>query len=68
MTTTLTLDLPAWLENLQGGVMQGDGTASLTINPHQLSWSFSGAEALQSVRDRHDHDHRTHVDYGLRFR
>ncbi|MCJ7738447.1 MAG: right-handed parallel beta-helix repeat-containing protein, partial [Anaerolineae bacterium] len=48
VTTTLTLDLPSWLEALQGGVMQGDGTASLTRTPGKLSWSFSGADALQS--------------------
>jgi hypothetical protein len=48
VSTTLTLDLPAWLTSVQGGAMQGDRTPVLSRNSNQLSWSFSGANALQS--------------------
>jgi hypothetical protein len=47
VTTTLTLGLPAWLYDIQGGTMQGDRTPPLVKSGGQLSWSFTGPNALQ---------------------
>ena len=48
VNTNLTLTLPAFLENAQVGIIDGDRTPLLTVNGNQLIWSFSEETALQS--------------------
>ena len=45
---TLSLDLPVWFGNIEGGTMTGDRIPALTVGTNQLSWDFSGANALQT--------------------
>jgi len=49
VTTTLTLCLPDFLTDLQGGQMQGDRQPSRqdAASCHGFQWSFSGANTLQ---------------------
>jgi hypothetical protein len=48
VTTTLSLDLPAWLVDLHGGELEGDRTPSPWRSGNRLNWTFSGPYALQS--------------------
>ncbi|NLG26548.1 MAG: hypothetical protein GX557_01470, partial [Chloroflexi bacterium] len=48
ITTTLTLELPAFLTIIAGGVMQGEATPGLGTSGNTLTWSFTGANALET--------------------
>lgn len=47
VTTTLSLNLPDWLDTVVGGPMQGDRTPSVVQAGNTLTWEFTGANTLQ---------------------
>jgi hypothetical protein len=51
VTTPLSLALPGWIDNLAGGVMQGDRTIAMVQEGNTLSWPFSAANPLQRYEE-----------------